>query len=715
MSNIHVKGGEINYEIIKDLTVQEHIDRIKFYVDQILELEGKDIWFFKYQLVNLYKDYIFVDCDISYDDKELIDAFFLKLINYFNTILNNDSIKFHINRIKSELNMSEDIKIALTKLYKKIHINDNKKVYKSHSLIRGVFNPIQSENYINKKSCEKFFDVITTRSNPEYDIKHNITLFVSAEQLNTYILNNIKQNNDELVKTIKLSNNIYEDTSLEKSMKIKLNDKSLDKNSGIETVKHIFDNNRSGIYVSIKNNKVVMFAPFVNDEYENKWNNITFDSADGSMKTYYKSKQKLFRKEDIIDVKRWWNNGHIISNEHTDDYWSDYGFLQLRNMFDELCANKIVSDCEFIINKRDCPLNYSKSNTIPILSFYSNSDYSDINIPLAEDWELACQFVFPKGNNKFYACAKDVSDANFIKNKISWVKKKEIAIFRGAATGRGITVETNQRLNLAKTYEKSKLVDAKLTSWNMRDKVIKGSLSDDTVVISYIKYNEIKLDVGKHNFVSMMEQMKYKYIIYVDGHSASNRYSFMMKTGSVILKVDSFEKVANEMWYSTLLKPYVDHVPIKSDLSDLEDKIKWCKANDDKCKLIASNAFRLYNRVITKGSIMDYLQLVCYNISTKYKDNYLIESELDLKYSFELEYAKYKIAPFIEKTNVLNNIKLPEVPNIKIKTQETSNNNITELINKKNELDQLLVPYLTEYEKEAKKLANNIYEYIDNN
>ena len=42
-----------------------------------------------------------------------------------------------------------------------------------------------------------------------------------------------------------------------------------------------------------------------------------------------------------------------------------------------------------------------------------------------------------------------------------------------------------------------------------------------------------------------------------------------MRLGSVILKVLP-RQVADTMWYFPLLKPYVDHVPVKADLSDLE-------------------------------------------------------------------------------------------------------------------------------------------------
>ena len=61
----------------------------------------------------------------------------------------------------------------------------------------------------------------------------------------------------------------------------------------------------------------------------------------------------------------------------------------------------------------------------------------------------------------------------------------------------------------------------------------------------------------------------------------------MMRLGSVILKVAP-RQVADRMWYFDLLEPYVDHVPVKADLSDLEDQIRWCRNNDEKVKLLKS-------------------------------------------------------------------------------------------------------------------------------
>jgi hypothetical protein len=64
------------------------------------------------------------------------------------------------------------------------------------------------------------------------------------------------------------------------------------------------------------------------------------------------------------------------------------------------------------------------------------------------------------------------------------------------------------------------------------------------------------------------------------------------------------------IWYQPLLKPWIHYVPVKHDLSDLIDKIDWCKKHDDKCKQIANNALEFFNTYINNNAINDYLEIL---------------------------------------------------------------------------------------------------------
>jgi Glycosyl transferase family 90 len=214
---------------------------------------------------------------------------------------------------------------------------------------------------------------------------------------------------------------------------------------------------------------------------------------------------------------------------------------------------------------------------------------------------------------------------NLKKFERPWDEKVPTAFFRGTATGGGVTIETNQRLyaahlsyiwhNNSKTdpnvVESYPYLDAKITGWNLRDKKISSGK------MTFLRSQSFPFTGDKKNFVPIYEQSKYKYVLYIEGHCAACRYGFMMQLGSVILKVES-RCVADQMWYFPLLRPYVDHVPIKSDFSDLKEKIEWCRNHDSECQQIAINAKALYNQYISRDGILDYLQSIFVEISNRH-------------------------------------------------------------------------------------------------
>ena len=76
--------------------------------------------------------------------------------------------------------------------------------------------------------------------------------------------------------------------------------------------------------------------------------------------------------------------------------------------------------------------------------------------------------------------------------------------------------------------------------------------------------------------------------------------------GCCILLADSKYR----LWFRSLMKPMVEYVPIKADLSDLIEKIKWCRTNDKTCKKIAKNARKFYLQYLQKDGTLDYLQKI---------------------------------------------------------------------------------------------------------
>lgn len=415
--------------------------------------------------------------------------------------------------------------------------------------------------------------------------------------------------------------------------------------SSKNTFDYIYDHIRSGIYVLIRDNRVCIFAPFVNSDYTNNWcHNLKFDSSDGRLKTYYAEKKKFMRKEKIIPIKKWWCNAYILDNEHTvvngERQWvGDHYIIALRDMFETTCMNRKVPDCEFFINKRDhpilkknltepydflfdnidTPLTRGKYDSYtPVLSFYSSDKFADIMIPVVEDWAMAVDKVFPNTtfhykNNEGKVIISSGNENHLSKNIkfIPWAYKKPMAIFRGSATGGGVDSSTNQRLKLVEiSMQRPDLIDAKLTSWNMRDKKMLNKQ------VTYIKPDTFDFYAGKLNYIPLYKQNMYKYAVFVQGHSCANRMGYLLRMGFVVLKVDSTCN-APDMWFFKLLKPYIHYIPVKSDMSDLCSQIEWCVNHDDVCKKISSTSKRFYNEFLTKEPIMDYIQMLISSIHKK--------------------------------------------------------------------------------------------------
>ena len=424
--------------------------------------------------------------------------------------------------------------------------------------------------------------------------------------------------------------------------------------AALATLRYAWSHLRCGVYVLIRDGRVKIFAPFCNQDYANGWGASLRLEGDLGVDAYYRRKRERCggREEFVLkDKSAWWANGNVVCNEHSQEglpaqlsqLWGDRFLAPLRHMLDEVCATRRVGDCEFFVNKRDYPqlkANASEpygfmidsddrdpaqdatlprlrrgTKLAPVLSFYTSSVFADLALPPSEDWEAAVGEVFPPSfehkDGAPQVKPRDLfTEAKFRKFERSWADKRETAFFRGTATGGGTSTETNQRLALAALDCRTEggLIDCKLTGWNRRDKkVFDGP-------VTHVDPADFRFAAGRQNFVPIFEQSAYKYLIYVEGHCAACRYGFMMRLGSVILKVES-RCVADRTWYMPLLRPWVDHVPVRADLSDLLDKVRWCRAHDEACKKIAREARRLWDAYLDRDGVLDYLALTLNKVS----------------------------------------------------------------------------------------------------
>jgi hypothetical protein len=112
------------------------------------------------------------------------------------------------------------------------------------------------------------------------------------------------------------------------------------------------------------------------------------------------------------------------------------------------------------------------------------------------------------------------------------------------------------------------------------------------------------------NYLSLQELVKYKYLIDIGGNGWSGRLKWLLFSKRPLLLVD---RNYVEYFYNDL-KPYVHFIPVKMDLSDLLEKVKWMKNNYEECLNIANNAFNFATINFTNDKLLEKIYNVYQNI-----------------------------------------------------------------------------------------------------
>lgn len=576
--------------------------------------------------------------------------------------------------------------------------------------------------YTSKEECVKSYSQ-KIQTNPRY--KNFCQTYFTAgdeEQFEEFRYDYLSS--DPSVRTSVCENHLNFNEKLEavSSLYEKINPKIV-----IDTFRYMFYKFKKGIFVKIHNNNLSVFLPFSNTNFVNEWSD-QIDVTSMDQKNINKNKNTWFANNGLIRYEYPINEG-------------DTNVCNMKNMLDELCQKRSVPDIEFFINRRDYPLlskhgfepyfdiwnsktqplvSHKYEKYCPIFSMSSTDDYADILLPTHEDWSRIQSIENKWFPHSFRSCEMPIDD-------IKWDNKKPIAVFRGASTGNGVTIDTNIRLKLAYLSSLKEIdpndqlpfLDAGIHKWNLRPKKIMKISKLQTINIK-----DINIELSQS--LSYTEQCQYKYIIHVDGHVSAFRLGCELGMKSVILKVDSEWK----LWYSYLLQPYIHYIPIKEDLSNLIEQIKWCKNNDIKCQQIALNAYNFFLNFLQKDTLLDFIQTKLFqvkqiigNYTYSYplphqillkqekediQNEYLFEENDEYRYNnTQIDYTKYGRVYGIFKT-------IKKILNIENKTVSISNEEL--IISKSNikiyKGELYNVPIIKKTSLDIKKQTENIHEYF---
>ena len=147
----------------------------------------------------------------------------------------------------------------------------------------------------------------------------------------------------------------------------------------------------------------------------------------------------------------------------------------------------------------------------------------------------------------------------FVKNDVSYQKKKNKLVWRGA-------VFQPHRIKFMKNFfNKSSLID----------------------VGDFNKSNNYFNDEWRVPFMSINEQLQYKFILSIEGNDVATSTKWIMSSNSLCFMT----KPKFETWFMEgKLIPNYHYVLINDDYSDLEEKVEYYIHNTEEAENIINNA-----------------------------------------------------------------------------------------------------------------------------
>jgi len=167
----------------------------------------------------------------------------------------------------------------------------------------------------------------------------------------------------------------------------------------------------------------------------------------------------------------------------------------------------------------------------------------------------------------------------------NWRDRKDLVLWRGNLSGGGLwptsaddidNPGTNHRWRMCMLLRDVPGVDAKLSF--ARTSLKNRRRPDFDALRAFRVYGD---------YVPQKEWVHVKYALDIDGNTnAWVNFFVRLILGCCVIKVAS--RRGYRQWYYDDLVPWRHFVPVAADMSDLVEKIEWCRAHDAECAKIAA-------------------------------------------------------------------------------------------------------------------------------
>lgn len=157
----------------------------------------------------------------------------------------------------------------------------------------------------------------------------------------------------------------------------------------------------------------------------------------------------------------------------------------------------------------------------------------------------------------------------------AWEDRLPLAFWRGGASG---LERPALRVRVAQELDGYPHADVRITPW--------GNWESEHAIPPHLLAP--RCDLATH--------FRYKYIFILDGNCIASNHQWAFGSGAVPIMITHPE---NRYWFQSYLKPKVNYVPVKYDLSDLKETLTWLRENDAQARAIAEAALALSKEIFS--------------------------------------------------------------------------------------------------------------------
>lgn len=197
---------------------------------------------------------------------------------------------------------------------------------------------------------------------------------------------------------------------------------------------------------------------------------------------------------------------------------------------------------------------------------------------------------------------------------IPFEAKDDKLVWRGVTTG--LFQKKNKKDTLSSRYFVPFITKTNANIDISFSGIVQINESDDEIM------EMVKSSIGTR--LSVEQQLRSKFLLSLEGNDVSTGLKWMLNSASTVV----MPQPKCESWACEgLLNPFEHYVPVKHDLSDIEDVYEWCMHNQQLCKEIGLNGKRFISEfldpvkeeTIIKEVLSQYLSKAqfCSDIATR--------------------------------------------------------------------------------------------------